>query len=176
MKRSVTAFEQSEAKLVFGTSIDFARVMIIEDASWPDSVARVAAQLSGSQPPSHNAITLGNRMYFPLELRTNKQPFDSGAVSDMAWLVHELTHVWQYQHRGPVYLLQAVWAQITLGPEAYSYGWEQGLRQAQLEGKSLADFNREQQGEIARHFYFRSRNDQDTSAWEPFAAQFRIAV
>lgn len=176
MKRLLSEFEQGEASLVFGTSIDFTHVRVVEDAEWPDTVARVAARLFGHQPPSHNAITLGNQMYFPVRLHTNEQPFDSNAISEMAWLVHELTHVWQYQHSGPIYLLQALWAQIKLGPEAYSYGWEQGLRQALLEGKSLDSFNREQQGEIARHFYFRSRSEQDISAWEPFAAQFKIEV
>jgi hypothetical protein len=176
MKRPLSTFERSEASFVFGGSIIYERVVVVEGAGWPDTLARLSARISGAQPPSHNAITLGNHIYFPVQLRTGAQPLDPEGTSDMAWLVHELTHVWQYQHSGPIYLGQALWAQIRLGPQAYSYGWEQGLRQALQDGLSLSDFNREQQGEIARHFYFRSRQAQDVSAWEPFVAQFQLSV
>jgi len=174
MKRPLSALERAEADLVFGAAIDYARVVVVEDAGWPDTLARIAARFSGSPPPTHNAVTLGNHCYFPVKLRTDQQPFDSNSISDMAWLVHELAHVWQYQRSGPVYLGQALWAQFRLGPQAYSYGWEAGLRQATLDGRTLADFNREQQGEIARHYYYRTRQGQDVGAWEPFAAQFRL--
>jgi len=39
------------------------------------------------------AFTRGNIVYFPREL-------DAGVQSDVAWLAHELTHVWQYQQVG----------------------------------------------------------------------------
>jgi len=176
MKRHLLPFERAEADLVFGTALDYERVIVVEDAGWPDTIARLAARLRGSPPPSHNAVTLGNHIYFPVQLQTRTGSLDAPALNDMAWLVHELTHVWQYQHSGPVYIFQALWVQIKLGPQAYGYGWENGLRQAALDGCTLADFNREQQGEIARHFYFRTRQGQDVSAWLPFAAQFQTPL
>ena len=42
-------------------------------------------------------------------------------ISDV--LVHEMTHVWQYQHRGWTYAPAALWAQIThLRGGAYDWG------------------------------------------------------
>ncbi len=174
VKRKLSAFEEQEARRVFAASLDYDRATIIEGAAWPDTIASIGARLSNSPPPSHNAITLGNRVYFPVHLRTDLPVEEPAFLGDMAWLVHELTHVWQYQHSGPVYLFQALWAQIKLGGDAYAYGWEEGLKQAALGGKSLLDFNREQQGDIARHYYFRLRQGLDTSAWDPFVLQFQI--
>ena len=115
MKRPLSPLERTEAALVFGASIDYERVVVVENAGWPDTIAQLAGSLRGSPPPSHNAITLGNHTYFPIELQTGTAPLDLNGLSDMAWLVHELTHVWQYQHNGPLYLIQALWAQIKLG-------------------------------------------------------------
>ncbi len=173
--RKLTDTEEQEARRVFSSTIDYPSISVIEGVAWPDTIAHIGSKLSGSGPPSHNAITLGNRVYFPVKLRTDLPITDPIFLNDMSWLVHELTHTWQYQHHGPVYLIQALWAQIRLGAEAYGYGWDQGLRQAALDGKSLLDFNREQQGDIARHYYFRERQGLDTSAWEPFVLQFKTA-
>jgi hypothetical protein len=174
VQRKLSEIEEQEARRVFASSLDYSKATIVEGAAWPDTVARIGSRLSNSPPPAHNAITLGNRAYFPVQLRTDL-PFEEPAfLSDMSWLVHELTHAWQYQHSGPKYLLQALWAQIRLGGDAYAYGWEQGLKQAALEGKNLLGFNREQQGDIARHYYYRLRQGLDTSAWEPFVLQFQM--
>ena len=40
-------------------------------------------------------------------------------------LMHEMTHVWQNQNVGPIYMAHAVFDQITLGQEAaYNYGYD----------------------------------------------------
>lgn len=175
LKRPLRPEERHAAREVFDAALNYDRVWVIEGATWPDHLARLGAWLSKSPPPSHNAITLGWRLFFPVALRTTAQADDADFVQDMSWLIHELTHAWQYQHAGIRYLFQALWAQITLGPRAYAYGWEEGLRQAHNEGKSLTDFNREQQGDIARHYYYRLAQGQDTSAWLPFIAQLKAA-
>lgn len=170
--RLLTALETGEASVVFGDALEYGGVRLQEDARWPDWLAQTMARLRGESPPSHNAVTLGNRIHFPVPLRTT----DAGApgfLEDMGWLVHELTHAWQYQHHGPIYLLQAVWAQVRLGSDAYGYGWQAGLQAAVAAGKTLADFNPEQQGEIARHYYYRLRQGLDTTAWQPFVAGFQ---
>lgn len=91
----------------------------------------------------------------------------------MSWLIHELTHTWQYQQTGFKYLLQTIWVQFRQGQDCYSYGGEKGLINAREQGKGLIDFNLEQQGEIARHYYLSLKLDQNTSVWESFAREFQ---
>lgn len=62
-------------------------------------------------------------------------------------MAHELTHVWQYQKFGSVYLLKALQAQHS--HEGYNYGGEEGL----TEKASFLHFNMEQQGDIVEDFY-----------------------
>lgn len=173
MSRRLSQVEIDEARLVFGTSLEYSRVVLHEAARWPDWIARLAARIAGRPAPTHNAITIGNRIYFPLELQTPTE--NNGAVSlhDMAWLIHELTHVWQYQLEGWRSWWDAFKAQIRLGPHAYDYGWEQGLNAARARGESLFDFNPEQQGDIARHFYYRFKQGLNTTAWDPFVLFFK---
>ena len=41
-------------------------------------------------------------------------------------MIHELTHVWQYQQNGSAYLADAVYAQATgdgVGDSGYNYGY-----------------------------------------------------
>lgn len=67
----------------------------------------------------------------------------------MNWLIHELTHAWQYQHIGIRYLFKAILGHIRLGPKVYEYGGEKGLREAVADGVEFTSFNPEQQGDIA---------------------------
>ena len=66
-------------------------------------------------------------------------------------LVHELVHVWQFQHFGAVYIPRALKAQFT--KEGYNYGGVEGLASAFRKGKSIQDFNYEQQAEIISDYY-----------------------
>ena len=63
-----------------------------------------------------------------------------------ALLIHELTHVWQYQHLGIRYSPRALAAQRTTS--GYNYGGEAALEQAITSGKGLAFFNLEQQADL----------------------------
>ncbi|MBV6439104.1 MAG: hypothetical protein DYG98_11285 [Haliscomenobacteraceae bacterium CHB4] len=73
-----------------------------------------------------------------------------GDLSDPHF-IHEMVHVWQYQRLGSVYIPRALWAQRTA--EGYDYGGIAALQQAVEQGKSLADFNYEQQGDIAADYF-----------------------
>ena len=42
-------------------------------------------------------------------------------------LVHEMTHVWQNQNVGPIYMGHAVFDQIAQGDAAYNYGYDESL-------------------------------------------------
>ena len=85
----------------------------------------------------------------------------------MAWLMHELTHAWQYQHDGIIYLYQAVFKSPTY---RYAPDGKQGeaLKGFSKEGKVFRDFNREQQGDIVRDYYYYLVQNADVSAWEPY--------
>jgi hypothetical protein len=91
-------------------------------------------------------------------------------------MVHELTHVYQYERTGSVYLGQAIWAQLTLGRAAYDYGGPTGLEAHWLEGKRLRHFNREQQGMIAQDYCALRQSKQDTSAYDPFIDELRAGM
>ncbi|MCO6493718.1 MAG: hypothetical protein J5I98_35185 [Phaeodactylibacter sp.] len=70
---------------------------------------------------------------------------------DNSLLIHELAHVWQYQKMGIVYIPRALMAQRS--PEGYDYGGTRGLEAALRAGRTLQDFNLEQQAEIVSDYY-----------------------
>jgi len=75
-------------------------------------------------------------------------------------MIHELTHVYQFEVIGSIYMYQALRAQKEKNGRKYiryKYGednkeWEQ-LELDRKAGKQFCDYNREQQAEIARHYY-----------------------
>ena len=110
--RALRAEELAEVEKVFSTGLDVTRVRVNEDASLPDWIGTHRRETARHSPPEHNAITLGNTCYFPVTLTTN-DPANPLWLRDMGWLMHELTHAWQYQHDGIVYLYQAVFKSPT---------------------------------------------------------------
>jgi len=172
-RRKLSPHESFEAQLVFGASVLYERVAIVEDVAWPNWAGRIGSWLSRAEAPRNNAVALGNHLYFSKRLHTNNPADSDGSLNDMAWLIHELTHVWQYQHFWLAYLPQVLWAHLRNGSEAYNYGFEAGLRKALARGGRLENFNREQQGEIARHYYYRLKEGKNVSAWLPFIAEFQ---
>ncbi|MBK9051324.1 MAG: hypothetical protein IPL78_10540 [Chloroflexi bacterium] len=73
--------------------------------------------------------------------------------ADLSLLVHEITHVFQYEKIGSIYIGEALYAQWTLGRGAYLYGGTPGLKQAHHEGKPYKAYTREQQAQIAQDYY-----------------------
>jgi hypothetical protein len=168
MPRGLLRNEQDEANLVFADNLHYDKVKIYEGSKLPLWVAQLGSIFSKEDPPTKNAITLRNRLYFSKIIDTGPTAVQPTKLIDTAWLIHELTHVWQYQHIGIRYLYDAIRVQIRLGTKSYDYGGEQGLRDAHKAGKTLLDFNPEQQGDIARVFYKRLKTKQDVTAWMPF--------
>jgi hypothetical protein len=146
-ERPLTQYEISEASRVFGNAIDYAKVVVAEGS--------LAAEIISS---SDNAVTPANTIYFPV-----------GGSASMSWLIHELTHVWQYQTTGWTFDYRSPGAWIS-GYEYAASGKtrEQTLIAARKEGRSLQSFNREQQGDILRDYYKRLKVGQSTDAWQPF--------
>ncbi len=128
--RALTTAEQTIAANVFGASIDLDRVRLI---------------------PTHllEYRTVGNNIRVPHD-------FTIADEYMRQTLVHELTHVWQYQHGGTSYLSHSVQTQIVgalRGNRNFAYNYE--LKP----GLSFFDFTPEQQASIVEN-YFAMRRDQ----------------
>ena len=163
--RALRAEELAEVEKVFSTGLDVTRVRLQENVSLPDLVGRIGARLRGAPPPEHNAITLGNTSYFPVLLTTN-DPANTLWLRDMGWLMHELTHQWQYQHDGIVYLYQAMFKSPTYQYAPSGESQDDALKGFSKAGRVFRDFNREQQGDIVRDYYFFLKQNRDVSAWD----------
>ena len=121
--RPLTASEIATAKTVFGNSIDYSLVRV-------DQWALLGPSWTGREYVSFHTINA----WGPMTNRT---------------LIHELTHVWQYEQQGAMYMPRAIHAQNT--PDEYDYGGVPEL--INRAAKGMAGFNLEQQGEILADYY-----------------------
>ena len=175
LERRLREWEIVEARTVFGDALDYARVRIHECASWTDAANRLGMWLKRIPlPPAYvpNAITLGDHCYFPIQLPETLALWDRSPYS-FGWVIHELTHAWQYQHLGWKYLTQALSAQFRHGAAAYDFGDAAGLAAAQQAGEKFSSFNPEQQGAIVQAYYDRLRANRDVTAWMPFVHEIQ---
>jgi hypothetical protein len=179
-RRRLTPTEIAEARRVFDSGFDYTRAFVSENAAWPDWIDAVGAKVQKRMrhKGEHNAVTLGNTSYFPVALKTAEEDLSGGYLRDISWLMHELVHQWQYQRWGWRYLTGALGVQLREGRLAYDYrrgqpSLEAALQAAHAEGRRLASFNPEQQGDLARDYYVRLKQHQDVGPWEPFIAEFR---
>jgi hypothetical protein len=90
--------------------------------------------------------------------------------SNLAIVVHELTHVYQYEKTGSLYLGQAIHAQATIG---YGYGGGAGLIADHAAGKHYREYNREQQAQIAQDYYALRVSGGVTTPYDPYIAELR---
>jgi hypothetical protein len=96
--------------------------------------------------------------------------------TNRALLVHELTHVYQYEKLGSRYLTEAIYMLIKTRRDCYGYGGTAGLARAHEQKSCFADFNREQQAQIVQDYFSRQRNGEDVAAYEPFIQQLQKGV
>ena len=107
--RPLTSAELADAKLIFGDSIDYSKVTV--DGGSIGSV--------GSSRTIGNTVHLESKLFQPGSSETT--------TSGRRILVHELTHVWQYQHQGWTYAPKAIWAQAKAaahGDRNGAYDWK----------------------------------------------------
>lgn len=130
--RPLTPTEISEAYRVFADSIPYQQVRIDENSP----MAHLATRFNGK----NTAVSIFYTIHFPVPLSTAPGNWQ------MAWLIHELTHIAQMEHQGIEYFPEA-WDAQMFG-QGYNYNGPDNLA-----AKSLRDFNREQQGDIARDYY-----------------------
>lgn len=133
--RGLTASEIKMLTPLFGNSIRYSDVLIIPDSNeWTKKFA--------------HAFVLFNTIHYHGELKNHI-------------LVHEMVHVYQYQHFGSMYIARALIAQHF--GEGYEYGSSTGLFRAMIYGKKFKDFNFEQQGQIMEDYYLNySGNNERT--------------
>lgn len=169
--RPLNAVELTEVKQVFRDSLDFNRVKISENSSFTNFLGRIGAVYRHTETPVLNAATIGNTSFFPVTLVTN-DPNHPDWLNNMGWLVHELTHQWQYQQVGIIYIVQAILAPTyTYAPSGEMPN--DALATFTREGKRFKDFNREQQGDIMRDYYFSLKKGRETKGWDPYLMDVR---
>jgi hypothetical protein len=95
---------------------------------------------------------------------------------ELSLIVHESTHVYQYERLGTAYIGEALLAQRRLGRDAYRYGGADGLRDAGSSGATLAAYNREAQAQIAQDYYRRHMAGEDVSVYLPFIEALRAGL
>lgn len=119
--RRLSPDERAKAQSVFGSSLDLTPIRIL------------------ATPGAGAPFTLGNN----IRSRTMTLP--------IATLIHELTHVWQYQTKGMRYVSDSVFHQtkaaITTGSRAGAYAVKVAKK------KSLHSYTAEQQATIVEHYF-----------------------
>ncbi len=122
-KRSLTPVELQKLQRVFGGGIVFTHVCLVR-------LSRFIMTLNGSR-----AFVTGNTVNLP---EPDYLAIQNGRSFSL--LVHELTHVWQFQHKGWGYVAEALWAQ-GFGD---GYNYAKALRQ----GTPWRKMNPEQQAQM----------------------------
>jgi hypothetical protein len=120
--RSLTADEQHLLLTIFGQSVNL------------DVVELAFTKLA----VSGRAYTLANTIHIPEQM-------PKGVTFDTQTLVHEMTHVWQYQTQGTAYISDSIYHQVTQGKDAYSL--------TIVPGQALRDYGAEQQAMIVENYY-----------------------
>jgi phage-related protein len=189
--RPLTANERADARTVFGDSLDLDEVFVCQEDLTNEIIFGVQS-LFEDDPRAFVTFNIIN--------------FDVDEGITRHTMIHELTHVWQAFATGPLYLSEAIHAQVPiLGGEGYNYGYAEdaslitlpidhvgntdtfpigstiglnGEAALNAAGGDFEAFNREQQGQIAMHFFVRTQlmsPPMDATAWEPYINVIRAA-
>lgn len=151
--RHLSAFETKELAKIFGDSVNYKSIRIRENSY----LAKVGAK---SAKKTNIGFVLFRVIRFSRTIDTDN------SKADMAWLVHELTHVSQFRKLGFVYIIEAMRAQRNGG---YNYGGLETLTSI----TKLSELNLEQQAEVAKHYYQCLLTETDTSVYERFVKEIR---
>jgi len=124
-KRPLRRDERELARSVFGDSIDYDRVRLI-----PTSILEFVTQPNAIRIPEN----------FTLASEYHAQTF-----------IHEMTHVWQYQHGGTSYMSVSLGTQLAAtakrGSRNFAYDYQ--IRP----GQTFFDFTPEQQGLMVENYF-----------------------
>jgi hypothetical protein len=110
--RKLTAAELADVQPVFQDTVDWDHAYIATDS--PTNRIFFGIQDFFTKNPQSRPFTTGNLINFDVT---------DGPIERFT-LVHEMTHVWQNQNVGPIYLMHALWDHGRLGDDAsYNYGY-----------------------------------------------------
>ncbi|MFC1702997.1 DUF4157 domain-containing protein [Patescibacteria group bacterium] len=142
------------APLFFGTRVLSEDEIIVARSVFAESVdiERVRIKSGGPLTWFGAGVTIGNVISFP------KKKYD-GSDRVQPWLVHELTHVWQYQHHGLGYIPRSVWEQMTQ-EDAYAVQYDAG--------KSFLEYDIEEQAVIVADNFV-----QENQRYAPYILELR---
>jgi len=149
-RRTLTPQEHAEARIVFGAGLDYSRIRIREHRIL--GAGGIARTLPGSVNFPRGASATGT--FLP-------------------WLMHELTHAWQYQHGIGLGRTATTALLCWAGLRSYDYGGEAALAAATTAGRGLRSFNTEQQADIARDYYRALKAGRPVDVYLPFVSELR---
>lgn len=135
--RGLTAGEIAMARTVFKDAIDYGKVKIHRGG------------LLGQPNRSGTAMTPRGEIHFPDS--NYREDFSQETPTIKIWFIHEMTHVWQYQLG-----YSLVWNAIKIAAKGgYSAGAPAYFfdLKGRDKGKTMSQFNMEQQGELVAHYY-----------------------
>ena len=116
---------------IFGDAIDYSKVRLIKGKWWPFQPANAAMAPSGY-------------IYFHPKAGGWSEDFSKDSLGAQGFFIHEMTHVWQAQRAGPLYL------PLMRHPFChYSYELKAG--------KPFLSYGLEQQAEIVKHRFLADR-------------------
>lgn len=134
-ERPLTGPERRQAQKIYQDSIDYDKV----------SIAAGSLGSAGASRTFGNTICLQDEKF--------EDYTSSLTTKGLSTLIHELGHVWQYQHGGLAYIPDALQAQaastIATGDRNAAYDW----RSAVQDGKEWKDWNAEQQAEAMEDYF-----------------------
>lgn len=153
--RPLTAEEKEAARAIFGWSINLDRIKIANASLPADFILKVN----------------GGRPFTTMHIIN----FASTDVVGLRTLIHEMTHTWQGIEAGPVYMVESLHDQFTLGDNAYTIT----KQMLQDNNGNFARFGREQQARLVDMYYAYKygdlKDDNEASDWitdlSPYARQ-----
>jgi len=184
-KLSVSAVELTPTVEFIETALDFFKP---NTRPLTDRELAIAKSVFGENGLDYSLVRIDNSALFGIGAkRTTFHTINSTGSIDDVTLVHELTHVWQYERDGAVYAPEALIAQITLGRDgAYNYGGKESLVELDASGTPKLDrnknyitrssinpstyfnnLNREQQGQFVQDYYLIRENDRSKDVNDP---------
>jgi hypothetical protein len=129
--RPLTRGEIELCKSIFGNAIDYSKVRLIKGKWWP-------------LQPRNAAMAPAGSIWFHPVAGGWSDDFAAEPLGRQGFFIHEMTHVWQAQHGGALYL------PLMRHPFCrYSYVLKSG--------KPFGRYGLEQQAEIVRHRFMADR-------------------
>lgn len=151
----LTAAETAVITDIVGIHLRFTDVRLAEGG-----LARLIFRFNGNL-----AFTAWHTIFLPQTPSRSRQ--------NLALLVHELTHVYQYEQAGTRYMTEAIYMLVTTHRDCYTYGGAAGLAQAHENQKPLSSFNREQQAQIVQDYFSLLVAGEEVAAYLPYVDELR---